>query len=182
MLEHQSDLMDLKVSDVELRQILHEIGEMEFGGSDAVRVGDIVEATQCDPSVVAEILSRLRGKDVIEKISEDVANHEARLSLLERWKSRIEANVARTTNHRPQAPPVARRAEPISNRSLGATDENEVFDFNTGKWQRYSPENKADEQAWRRSNLNRWLLESINAAFFFVLIAYVVFQWLHQLK
>lgn len=182
MLEHQSDLMNLEVSEVELRQILHEIGDMEFGGSDAVRVGDIVEATQCDPRVVAEILSRLRGKDFLAELKEHVDGHEERLSLLERWKSKIEANSSRMTSHGLQAPPVARRAEPISNRSLGAYDENEVFDFNTGKWQRYSPENTLEEKAWRKSTLSRWLFESVIAALFFVLIAYVVFQWLHQLR
>jgi len=142
MLEHQSELMNIEVTDVELRQILHEIGEMEYGGSEAVQVADIVEATQCDPMAVAAILTRLRGQDIVAKHSDDIADHELRLRDLEHWKKRESESGSRTvrTDRSILGDGIAsKRTETSTVSSSGHTepgmaDDNMVFDFNTGKW------------------------------------------------
>ncbi len=176
MLEHQPELMNIEVTDVELRQVLHEIGEMEFGGSDAVRVADIVEATQCDPMAVVAILTRLRGKDILIEHSKKLDDHDSRISLLERWKSKFETGQLGTReNIRPIAPP-RQTSAPVSFRSIGADGESEVFDFSTGRWHKHSQENEVDEKAKRESAYMRWSIEYLAVALLIAVFVLVFIQ------
>lgn len=147
MLEHRTELLNIEVTDDELRQILKEIGEKEFGGSDAVRLGDIVEATQADPATVASILARMRGKDLAEQHSGEIANHEDRLKVLEQWKDRVttaetsdsaEPSLQTTGITERDCEGEARLSRP--SRTSLADEYSGVFDFNTGKWHQYSLE------------------------------------------
>lgn len=170
MLEHQPELMNLEVTDVEFRQILHEIGEMEYGGPESVRVADIVEATQCDPMAVAAILSRLRGQYIVAKHSEDITDHELRLRDLEQWKKSKESEQGSPSVRIDRSMLGDGIASKITESTIASNsrrtesvmaDDNLVFDFITGKWHSCSREYEVDEPRDLFAGYYKWSIAHV---------------------
>lgn len=76
-------ILQEELSATELRELLHRLGEEEFGGSEHSRIRDIVETTGRDVSDIARILADIRREDWEEKFGAVLDDHAERIERLE---------------------------------------------------------------------------------------------------
>lgn len=75
------------ITDDEVRSLLERLGTAEFGGPEVSRVGDLIEATDADPQLMARLLGEIRHEDYQERFG-------ARLDAVERRLHFVEGRVA----------------------------------------------------------------------------------------
>jgi hypothetical protein len=82
-----NDLLDEKLSSDELRDVLEQLGHLEFGGGEESRIRDVVEGTGADPKLIGQVLFDIRKRSFEEEFGQRIEEHERRLESLERLSS-----------------------------------------------------------------------------------------------
>ncbi len=78
-----TDLLSQEITDEELRDLLEQLGEIEFAWSPKTTLKDVVEATSADPVVIGRLLAEIRKEDWEERFGLRLGSVENRVTQIE---------------------------------------------------------------------------------------------------
>lgn len=81
--KEQQELLQERVSNDELHELLERLGQAELGGPEAPTVGAIVEATGASPVEIGRLLGQIRQEQFEKRFSDTFQDHEHRIEKLE---------------------------------------------------------------------------------------------------